>query len=173
MPQRLFALLIVAAIGCKGSAERPDAASAAEAGSAADAGESPVIETAELHSLIADSIEQWDRRIHASCACLVAGGTYGSVDECMHWLGSAPDWADCAMRALAGEVSATERTALQCQLEFQRARADCYEAASCDAVGACEEVEKSCAENDHTLEVLILKACPDTGLLSRLDGGSH
>jgi hypothetical protein len=165
MLRQPFALVIVvAAIGCNVSADPPEPAHEADAAPRA-------IEPAELHSFVIDSIAQWDRRVHASCLCLVSSGTYDTVEACMHWLGSGPDWMDCAMRALDGQVSVTERESLQCELDFLRTRADCYEAVSCDAVLPCDEVAKTCAQSDHVLEVLILKACPDTGLLSRLDGG--
>jgi hypothetical protein len=63
------------------------------------------------------------------------------------------------------------RAAIECELDFERTRADCYEAASCDAVLPCDQVERSCPEHDNALQVLILNACPDTQLLGRLDAG--
>jgi hypothetical protein len=129
-----------------------------------DAGQTPLI------VLVRSEIELYDRRIRASCPCLVASGAYQSEQECFRFGLSGPDWAECATRALATFDSPTTREQSQCYLRFLADAAECTEAAACDEgkLATCGTPDLDCLALQNERLNLILTACPDFGLLSRL-----
>jgi hypothetical protein len=141
---------------------------AVDSADAADASLPPLI------TALRAEVEQYDRRVRAICPCLVASGTYATEEECLKYALSGPDWAECAEKALADYDSAATRAASQCYTDFSVHIAECTEAAACDAdkLAACGSLSSECLAKQNTRINLILVACPDFGLLSRLPTSS-
>lgn len=145
------------------AAGKTDAASGADAGGA-DAG------AAQL-AILQAVVDQYDRRIRAICPCEVALGTYKTEKECLDLGLSGADWAPCAAKAVAGADSPALRAGMQCLTEFLEQAADCTEAAKCDTdkLAVCGTPSSECLAKANMGITLILGACPDFGLLSRLN----
>jgi hypothetical protein len=135
-----------------------------------DAGQ--VTDEAEIRALLTEFVAQWDRVIRASCGCYVEMGAFPSVDTCFGLVGSGPTWIECGTRALVKRGLPYERADAECNIAASKARADCIEAASCDDLTPCDRFMNQCPMRNEELTTLVLAECPDTGLLSRLDGGS-
>jgi hypothetical protein len=145
----------------------PDAAVVAhesDAAQSADAG-------TPLMTLVQDEVALYDRRIRASCPCLVASGAYQTEQECLDLGLSGPDWVDCATKALADYDNPDTRAQSQCFTRFLTQVAECTEAAACDQdkLANCGAPDPDCLASQSTRINLILAACPDFGLLSRLN----
>jgi hypothetical protein len=128
-------------------------------------------EPASRMALAEQLVIEFDRSTTTHCECFVLIGAYASVDECVRLLGSGPDWAECGVKVLEDADGALDVEDPQCIIDDAAARADCLEAAKCDpsAVAACQEMREECAILPADLVNALLEACPDTGLLSRLD----
>jgi hypothetical protein len=146
------------------AAGKTDAASAADAG--ADAG-------GALITMLQAVVDQYDRRIRATCTCEVKFGNYKTEKECLDLGLSGPDWASCAAKAVADYDSPASRAGTQCLTEFLEQDAECTEAAKCDTdkLAQCGTPSSECLAKANMGITLILAACPDFGLLSRLPTG--
>lgn len=124
-----------------------------------------------LMTLVQDEVELYDRRIRATCPCLVEDGVYETEQECLDLGLSRPDWAECATMALADYDSAQARADSQCFIDFLRETAECAEAAECDQdqLAICGTPDGECLVQQSERINVILTACPDFGLLSRLN----
>jgi hypothetical protein len=140
-----------------------DAALTTDAASAGDASK-PLIETLQA------VVDQYDRRVRATCPCEVELGTYKAEKECLDFALSGPDWAECAATALTDYDSPASRAGTQCLTEFLEQAAECTEAAKCDTdkLAECGTPSSECLAKANMGITLILAACPDFGLLSRL-----
>lgn len=140
-----------------------DADDAAMDASGADAG-------GALITLLQSVVDQYDRRVRAICPCEVKFGTYKTEGECLDFALSGPDWASCAAKAVADYDSPAMRAGTQCLTEFLEQAADCTEAAKCDTdkLAVCSTPSSECLAKANMGITLILAACPDFGLLSRL-----
>jgi hypothetical protein len=141
------------------AARTPDAADGADAAGPA------------LTALLQADIEQYDRRVRAICRCEVASAMYKNEKECLDLGLSGPDWAQCAAKALAGHDGAATRAGMQCLMEYLRQAAECTEAAACetDKLMLCGTPSSECLAQANMGINLILVACPDFGLLSRVN----
>jgi hypothetical protein len=139
-----------------------DAAHAADAAGSADAG--------PLRTFLQAEVEQFDRRVRAICPCLVASGSYKTEQECLDLSLSGPDWVQCAAKALADYDSPATRADSQCYVAFLQEAADCTESAACDntKLAVCGTPQGDCLAKQSMRLNLILAACPDFGLLSRV-----
>jgi hypothetical protein len=144
------------------AAEKTDAANGMDA-SNNDAG-GPLI------TVLQAEVDQYDRRTRAVCTCAVAAGQYKTEKECLDLGLSGPDWASCAAKAIAGHDGPATRAGTQCLTEFLEQAADCTEAAKCDTdkLAECGTPSSECLAKANMGITLILAACPDFGLLSRL-----
>jgi hypothetical protein len=142
----------------------PATSGSAGAAPVADAGPPPLLD------VVRDEVALYDRRIHAACPCLVAQGTYSTEDECLKVGLSGPSWVDCATMALASYDNPTTRAQSQCYFDFLRDAAACTEAAHCDAakLANCGNPDPDCLASQNERVTLLLTACPDFGLLSRV-----
>lgn len=145
-----------------------DAAGKTDVGSAMDASSADT--GGPLMTRLQAVVDQYDRRIRAVCACQVASGNYKTEKECLDLGLSGPDWAQCATKALADHDSPATRAGTQCLTEFLEQAADCTEAAKCDTdkLAQCGTPSSECLAKANMGITLILAACPDFGLLSRL-----
>lgn len=123
---------------------------------------------AEYRELLDDWVMQWDRIADASCACFAMLDIYESVEECVALVSSGPDWAECASEALAERDDDLNRDDARCIIEQLGLRADCVESRECSEITMCEPNIDACPLADSALVNVVLEACPDTGLLSRL-----
>jgi hypothetical protein len=130
-----------------------------------DAGPPPLVEVAR------NEIELYDRRIRATCLCLVEQGKYTTEEECLKVGLSGPDWSDCATKALESYDNAMTRAQSQCYFDFLEDAAECVEASKCDAdkLAQCATPDLDCLTVVNERLNLVLAACPDFGLLSRLN----
>jgi hypothetical protein len=145
-----------------GAARKTDAAGSADAGSA-------------LITLLQADVELYDRRVRAICPCQVASGNYKTEKECLDLALSGPDWAQCAAQALAGRDSASARADTQCFMDYLEQAAECTESAKCDTakLAVCGAPSSECLAKQSTGINLILAACPDFGLLSRVSTNAN
>jgi hypothetical protein len=131
---------------------------------AADAGPLPLIE------VVKQEIANYDRRVRASCVCGAKSGTYPSEEACLKVALSAPDWVECATAALKDFDSPETRADSQCYQDFLKTSADCTEKSECDpeTLDQCGSFTAECLQRNNQRLNLIITACPDFGLLSRV-----
>lgn len=132
---------------------------------AADSGPLPLME------VVRQEIANYDRRIRATCVCGVKAGQYPTEQACLEIGLSGPDWVECATAALKDFDSPETRMSSQCYQDYMKNSADCTEAAMCDPdkLSACGTFSTDCLLQNNERLNLILTACPDFGLLSRLN----
>ncbi len=164
----LLALCLLCACGDDARGMRDaavDRARETDAMASADAG-GPTLST-----LLQADVELYDRRVRAICPCQVASGAYKTEQECLDLAQSGPDWAQCAVKALADQDSAASRAAMRCFMDYLEQAAECTEAAACDTdkLAVCGAPSSTCLAEQSMGINLILAACPDFGLLSRLN----
>ena len=130
----------------------------------ADAGPPP------LKEIVQQEIANYDRRVRASCKCAVKTGTYPTEQACLEIGLSGPDWVDCETAALENYDSPQTRADNQCYQDFFKTSAECTEQSECDAdkLNACGTFSAECLQLNNERLNLILAACPDFGLLSRV-----
>ena len=162
----LLALCLLCACGDDAQDTRDaatDAAPTTDAATGADAG-------GPLLTLLQADVLQYDRRVRAVCPCEVASAMYKNEKECLDYGLSGPDWAQCAAKALTGHDSAATRAGMQCLMDYLQQAAECTEAAACDngKLAQCGTPSSDCLAKASMGINLILAACPDFGLLSRL-----
>jgi hypothetical protein len=123
-----------------------------------------------LMAMLQAAVDQYDRRVRAICPCEVELGTYETEQECLDFALAGPDWARCAAKAIADDDSPASRAGTQCLTEFLEQAAECTEAAQCDTakLAECGTPSSECLAKANMGITLILAACPDFGLLSRL-----
>jgi hypothetical protein len=165
-----LAIAFMSCLGCAddGGARRADVA--ADAGTDASADASADAGMPPLGDAVREEISFYDRRIRATCPCLVAQGEYQTEEDCLKLGLSGPDWVDCATKALAAYDNPTTRSQSKCYFDFLRDAAECVEMSNCatDKLALCGDPDLNClAENNERL-TLLLTACPDFGLLSRV-----
>lgn len=121
--------------------------------------------------IFADAVTAYDQQNLVRCACFDPAGPYHSAEECAAPLTSGPDWVQCASNALSAQNSPELREHARCTVEQIKQRTDCLASYECntDERATCESIMLACAEFDPVIDVLIVTACPDTGLLSRLN----
>ena len=95
-------------------------------------------------------------------------GAYESVEECVKLVAAGPEWAECASRALAEKIDTLSLDQARCVVDRLGKRADCVESSECSEVTLCAGDPGECALTDTDAVNVVLEACPDTGLLSRL-----
>jgi hypothetical protein len=142
-----------------------DARDATPADTDVDAGPPPLVD------VVRNEIELYDRRIRATCPCLVEQGQYTTEEECLKLGLSGPDWVDCATKALESYDSAMTRTQSRCYFDFLEEAAECVEASKCDIeqLAQCGTPDLDCLTAVNERLNLVLTACPDFGLLGRLN----
>jgi hypothetical protein len=124
---------------------------------------------AEYRAILDDWIVQWDRLARYACDCFVASGAYDSVEGCLALTASGPTWSECASETLAAYDENIDRDDARCVVGQLGDRADCLETVECSDLTPCDEVGRECPMTSNELVTLILQACPDTGLLGRLN----
>jgi hypothetical protein len=131
----------------------------------ADSGPLPLIE------VVRQEIANYDRRVRASCVCGVKMGTYPTEQACLEIGLSGPDWVECETAALKDYDSPQTRADSQCYQDFFKNSAECTEKSGCDPdkLNACGSFTAECLQLNNQRLNLILAACPDFGLLSRLN----
>lgn len=131
----------------------------------ADSGPLPLME------VVRQEIANYDRRVRASCKCAVQTGTYPTEQACLEIGLSGPDWVECETAALKDYDTPQTRADSQCYQDFFKNSADCTENSGCDKnkLNACGTFTAECLQLNNTRLNLILAACPDFGLLSRVN----
>jgi hypothetical protein len=162
---RTFVLVLCLGAACSDDHERdhrPRDAGAERTD--ADAGPPPLVD------VVRSEVELYDRRIRAVCPCLVEQGQYATEEECLKLGASGPDWVECATMALESYDSAETRAQSQCYFEFLEEAAECVEASKCDTeqLTRCATPDLDCLTVVNERLNLVLTACPDFGLLSRV-----
>lgn len=162
--------VVVALMSCLGCADdgarRAEVAedAGADARAEADAGMPPLVDA------VREEVSFYDRRIRATCPCLVAQGEYQTEEDCLKLGLSGPDWVDCATKALAPYDNPTTRAQSRCFDDFLRGAAECVEMSNCatDKLALCGNPDVNCLALNNQRITLLLTACPDFGLLSRV-----
>jgi hypothetical protein len=126
---------------------------------------------AELLESFRRALDAYDDQGRATCACLVESGAYETADDCLKYVLSKPDWAECAAATLAEDEYENAREVSGCFARQAELRAECVAASKCEpeAMSDCLQLAVDCTLPSNEQLNRVLLACPDTGLLSRLD----
>jgi hypothetical protein len=123
----------------------------------------------ELESKLTDLFGELDRTTEQNCSCYVEMGAYSSVEECVMWQASRPEWAPCTASVL--EEHPEGLAVLQCVVEELRKNAECLATKPCDgeARAECDLNPIECVGNEdgQTLALALATRCPDISLLPR------
>lgn len=143
-----------------------DAARQATAGDAA----ADAAEPWDLETSIKGVISDYDEQVRTNCPCFVQMGAYPSVEECVKWQGSGPDWVSCATQFLAAHNTPNARAIFSCYQEHTRAGTKCLAMTACDANerAKCPGASLECFQTDPSIGLMLATACPDISLLPRL-----
>jgi hypothetical protein len=147
-------------VGCAADAAAPKS----DASVAADGGE------ATIERAVTEAVAAFDRVLAQNCRCVVEGGGVDKVDDCVRPAKSDPSWVTCGTSFLTERDSPETRVIARCLADEYAARDRCLSAAECftDTMQECSRGAPRCLGIDPQLLVDLLEACPDLGLLSRL-----
>ena len=146
---------------------KPDVADAAAEGGDA----SPDAGAGEVEAMLTGLFKNYDATIESSCSCYVEMGAYKSVDECVMWQASRPDWAPCVASVVAADPMSGGLELFECIVSQLEEASQCLATKPCDPVARaeCGPDALKCLGNESALSfaVDLGMACPDLTLLPR------
>lgn len=156
----VFLLLGMLSCGDDTDRQHPDA-SAAKADASIDA---------EIATLASDFVQSLDQAYAESCPCYVSMGAYPSVEECLMWQQSRPDWIPCVRPILEKYSNSETLEALRCMRDRLEESRACLASKDCDPVARaeCGGSPFECLSGHTEISLAIATTCPDTALLPRL-----
>jgi hypothetical protein len=167
------ALFGAAGYGCSASKHDPEDAAVvrADSGTTEDAAIDAGVDVDAdpiLVALASDTVDAYNRQVMTNCPCYVEMGAYKSVEECVSFTGSGPDWVRCAAGWLTTHDTPELRAQIQCYSDLLKSNNDCLMMAACDADerAKCDQSPLQCFADGAALPLAV--ECPDISLLPRL-----
>lgn len=145
----------------------PEAADAAAEGGDA----SPDAGVGEVEAMLTNLFTTYNVAIEASCSCFVEMGAYSSVDECVMWQASRPDWVPCVASVVEAHPMSGGLEVFECIVSQLEENSKCLATKPCDPVARaeCSLDALKCVGNESALSFALElgMACPDLTLLPR------
>lgn len=151
------------------SSKPRDASVADAAAEGGDGSADAATSTAEIESKLTEVFSTLDRTIERNCGCYVEMGAYTSIDECLMWQASRPDWAPCTATVFERHPEGLD--VFQCLVGLLEKNAECLATKPCEAEARaeCDLNALECLNNEaaRTAALEVGTACPDISLLPR------
>jgi hypothetical protein len=146
-----------------------DASDAAAEGG--DASVHTAVTEAEVESILTDLFSKFDSAVGQNCSCYVEMGAYSSVDECLMWQSSRPDWASCTASVVVAHPMWEGLEMFQCIVGALEENSQCLSTKPCDAEARAEcgldPLRCIGTDNARSFGLELSTACPDITLLPR------
>jgi hypothetical protein len=127
-----------------------------------------------LESRLTGLFGKLDSATEQNCGCYVEMGAYASVEECVMWQASRPEWIPCTASFFAEHPEGLE--VLQCLIGELEQNSECLATKPRDAESRaeCDLNPLACVDNEaaQTLTLALATRCPDISLLPRLSESS-